>query len=199
MNGRKKWVLNTPRSSIDAPGVTTLRNITSASRLANYWKPIARSRQWLNLAPVTLDAHDAAATIICTQTSLDGTQRNHLHQDGGNRTYEPNPKEDLMTPTLTAPLPASPVLDCAILGDKLHISNLETNNLDVYRWDAPGKVPVFFVFAGYDVHIITLDDDEKPFDRVSSINQEVGVQIVTDEDIAMYSELAEIMLERGYS
>ena len=77
---------------------------------------------------------------------------------------------------------------------KVLIVDIESTDLDAYRWNAPGKVPVFFIFISNEVHIITLDDDEKPFTTVKTNNQEKKVKIVTDEEVVMYAEEADRVL-----
>lgn len=81
-----------------------------------------------------------------------------------------------------------------IKGNSLHIPNLETKDLYAYRWDAPGSVPVFFIFAENDVHIITLDSGETAFNWVYSKNQDIAVIPVSDEEIVMFAEQTECIL-----
>ena len=64
-----------------------------------------------------------------------------------------------------------------------------TNDLNAYCWTAPGDVPVFFVFAEDNVHIITLDDGEQPLEQVCSRTQTVAFQPVSDEEVLRYAEL----------
>lgn len=71
--------------------------------------------------------------------------------------------------------------------DQTLVINAQTRNLEAFRWNAPNKVPVYFVFAGNLVHIITLDDQEEPFQEVWSHNQSASVRPITDEEIEQYS------------
>ncbi|MCE1226270.1 MAG: hypothetical protein LWW87_07270 [Geobacteraceae bacterium] len=72
----------------------------------------------------------------------------------------------------------------------LHLDEF-TTDLEAFRWNAPNDVPVFFVFAGNDVHIITLDEQEKPFEEVCSNNQIKPVRLITDEEAEQYTFLHE--------
>mgnify|MGYP000960451390 CR=1 FL=1 len=73
--------------------------------------------------------------------------------------------------------------------DQTLVINAQTQNLEAFRWNAPNKVPVYFVFAGNLVHIITLDDQEEPFQKVCSLTQTVPVRLVTDEEVEQYDLL----------
>lgn len=79
------------------------------------------------------------------------------------------------------------ITDASILDGVLHLDR-ETSILEAYRWDAPGGVPVFFVFADTDFHVVTLDEHEKPFRMVRTKSQERRVAVLTDDEIAMYCE-----------
>ncbi len=93
-----------------------------------------------------------------------------------------------------AALTATAAPEFKIVGETLHIHNVESTDLDAYRWYAPGKVAVSFVFLADVVHIITLDDDEQEFSQVCTANQSVDVTTVTDEECVLYAEMAELAL-----
>jgi hypothetical protein len=72
----------------------------------------------------------------------------------------------------------------------LHLDQF-TTDLEAYRWNAPNDLPVFFVFVGNDVHIITLDEQEESFEEVCSNNQIKAVRLITDEEVEQYAILAD--------
>ncbi len=93
-----------------------------------------------------------------------------------------------------AALTATATPEFKIVGETLYIHNVESTDLDAYRWYAPGKVPVSFVFVANVVHIITLEDDELEFTQVCTVNQTVDVTTVSDEEVVMYAEEADRVL-----
>ena len=98
-----------------------------------------------------------------------------------------------------AALTATAAPEFKIVGETLHIHNVESTDLDAYRWYAPGKVPVSFVFVANQVHIITLDDDEQEFTQVCTANQTVDVATVTDEECVLYAEMADLALAQRHA
>jgi hypothetical protein len=112
-------------------------------------------------------------------------------------------KEDIMStstsqPAIVATRSINNVTDFSIVGDTLLIPNLMTSNLDAYRWNAPGNVPMYFIFADNDVHILTLEESEDVFSKVRTHNEEKDVTIVTEEETQRFSDEAErhLILQR---
>jgi hypothetical protein len=77
-------------------------------------------------------------------------------------------------------------LNAKLEGEKL-VVDLETSGLDAYRWDAPENIPVIFLFVAENVHVITLDEGERPPSEVRSHNEICQVKMMSDEDVAKYA------------
>ncbi len=77
------------------------------------------------------------------------------------------------------------------MNDQSLFLDVQTTDLEAYRWNTSDQVPVFFVFVDEKVHIITLDDQEEPFQKVCSLTQTVPVRLVTDEEVEQYGVLYE--------
>jgi hypothetical protein len=81
-----------------------------------------------------------------------------------------------------------------IIGDALQILNVESTDLDAYRWYSPGITPVPFVFVAGEVHVITLGENELEFSRVCTMNESVEVIIVTDKEVDTHADEADWFL-----
>jgi len=74
----------------------------------------------------------------------------------------------------------------ALTGNALFIDT-DSSELDAYLYNSELTGRMYFVFFGEEVHLITLDDGDAPFDRVRSRNEEVMVMPVSDEDVQQFA------------
>lgn len=53
-----------------------------------------------------------------------------------------------------------------------------TCHLNAFRWDSPHQGTLYLVFAGDDLHIITLEETEPHFTQVASHNETQPVRLI---------------------
>jgi len=70
-----------------------------------------------------------------------------------------------------------------------------TKSLEAFRLKIPISVKLFLVFYDDEVHAIELEDHEKPFLKVKSLNELKRVKFITPEDLEIYAEEAKNILE----
>lgn len=84
--------------------------------------------------------------------------------------------------------------------EKTLLLDFETSSLEAYRWDTldplTGATTFIFVFYGDMIRLIKLDKTDPVVRFVKSKTHETKVQILTDEDVAMYSEDASEFLKQ---
>jgi hypothetical protein len=64
----------------------------------------------------------------------------------------------------------------------------ETKSLNAYLWEMNEVGPVYFIFADNDLHIITLEEDETPFNQVQSTTQRSRVQTLSTKELLQLRE-----------
>lgn len=87
-------------------------------------------------------------------------------------------------------------LNFTIVDNQL-VVEADANDLDAFRWNAPGDVPVFFIFIGPNVHIITLEADDQPFSTVVCNTMSCPVREVTEEELEKYKGNAEALFGKA--